>query len=603
MSYESTLVKSNLSEDVSDQAKFENLSILRSNDWTDMFNRTMIYDALGYDDLYGFLTQSQHDLLQARVDKNVSAIPYYSDFQFTYSGTQGFFTFKLPVGDSVLIDWGDGIFHTYAGQGNNPIVASSYYATNGKYNIRIYDDYLKITHLDISGQTFSGDAVSLATWRNINYLDVSGTNLTGSVAGWSVLNLLTHLDISSSSVSGSAAGWSTLTALTHLDVSSTFVSGSVAGWSALTSLTYLDASNTSVSGSAATWSALTALTYLDISSTSISGTITPWVDITSLTHLDVNATSVAGSVATWGAALTSLTYIDCSSTSLTGSVVDFADATGMLHIDFADTTVSGAVNGWTAMTGVTYIDLDGTSVSGAVNGWSALTTLTYIAVGGTSVTGAINGWSALTVLTHLDVNDTALSGSVSDWTALIALVYVDISDSSCTGSIEDFFFKMPALSYIDCENIPVTGQFEDFVDWTPSVREVTIKLRNTNVSGNVSWFREFSTNLVVLDLGDGNAAGNAALANNLSNCREFKIDNIAANWGTSPPFPLADGAVFWAHDNAMSENEVDFCLYSLYTGAVTNCTIRLDGDNAARTATSDTAYNWLIANGNTIALS
>lgn len=268
MSYEDTLVKSDLSDRVATQCKIENLVIKKKHDdWIDMFNSTMMIDALAIDADYGILSASDRADLEARIEKDISTLTSFQGLRFTYSGTQGSFYFKLPVGNSVIIDWGDGLFQSYSGQGDFELLTQSYYSANGIYDIKIYGDYLNITHLDISEQTFIGDANDLVTLQQLTYLDISGSGFTGDAGRWSNLVFLTWVDCNSVSVTGSLWNWDDISGLTHLDVGGSDISGSAGNLANLALLTYLDLSDSKATGTLSDLNPLTLLTHLDVSGT------------------------------------------------------------------------------------------------------------------------------------------------------------------------------------------------------------------------------------------------------------------------------------------------------------------------------------------------
>ena len=132
---------------------------------------------------------------------------------------------NLPVGKTLIVDWGDGTSNSYDGQDATDITLSKTYAGAGIYPIK-----------------FRGN------WRELTTLYCYSNSLTGDVSGWSALTDLTYLSCGDNSLTGDVSGWSALTKLTELRCYLNSLTGDVSGWSALTDLTYLNCRSNSLTG-------------------------------------------------------------------------------------------------------------------------------------------------------------------------------------------------------------------------------------------------------------------------------------------------------------------------------------------------------------------
>jgi hypothetical protein len=221
-----------------------------------------------------------------------------------YTATQINLIFRLPSGQSVTVNWGDGNTSVVNGNDAVDVSVTSNYSSAGSYSITLTGDHLDLTKIDCASEDVSGD-----------------------VSGWSALTNLTELYCNNTSISGDVSGWSALTNLTELYCYSTSVSGDISSWSALTNLTILWCYSTSATGDVSSWSTLTSLTDLRLQSTSLSGDVSSWSTLINLTNLTGFNTSVDfDSSSAWTSHNHQVFLYDCAwtSTQVDNALIAFA---------------------------------------------------------------------------------------------------------------------------------------------------------------------------------------------------------------------------------------------------------------------------------------
>jgi hypothetical protein len=246
---------------------------------------------------------------------------------------------------------------------------------------------------------------------------------------------------------------------------------------------------------------------------------------------------------------TELTYIDIQAQAfVSGDISGWSALTNLTELDCSSTSVSGDVSVWSALTNLTRLDLAATPLTGDVSVWSALTSLTTLLLGATSLTGDISGWSALTNLTSLSIQDTAFTGDVSAWSALTSLTALRCDGTSLTGDISSWS-ALTSLTSLRCEDNAFTG---DVSAWSTLTSLTTLRANNN----------------------------------------DFTFDNTPA-WSNN-------GADLRLFDNSWTSGMVDNSLASFAGGPVTNSTLNVAGNNAARTSGSDADKVTILANSNTL---
>jgi len=262
---------------------------------------------------------------------------------------QNTFTFQLPTGKTMYVDWGDNNISTFNGSGTTDVsITSTYTLTATTYNITLFGDYLDLTKITIYSQS----------------------NTSGDVSGWSSLINLTHIDNYFNSTTGDISSWSSLINLTYLNHSQNSTSGDISGWSGLTNLTYLVNYSNSTSGDVSGWSSLINLTYLSNINNSTSGDVSGWSSLINLTYLDNGENSTTGDVSGWSS-LTGLIYLNNSYNSTNGDVSDWSGLTNLFELYNITNTTTGDVSGWSSLTGLTQLyNVDNSTTFDSTPTWS-----------------------------------------------------------------------------------------------------------------------------------------------------------------------------------------------------------------------------------------
>ena len=184
-----------------------------------------------------------------------------------------------------------------------------------------------------------------------------------------------------------------------------------------------------------------------------------------------------------------------------------------------------------------------------------VTELTYIDISGQAfVSGDVSGFSTLTNLTFIHVGVTDISGDISGWSVLTSLTTLFAHSTSVSGDISGLS-ALTSLSNILLSTTNVTGDISGWSTLTSLTGGTALWIQLTDVTfdGTPSW----TANNATINLYSINGSG----------ATSQMIDNMIKSLSTC-----------------------------------TDCTIRVDGTNAHRTAASNDDLNTLLANGNTITL-
>jgi hypothetical protein len=113
---------------------------------------------------------------------------------YQYDGVTQFAAWmRLPIGQTLNVDWGDGTNTDYPGNDATIVNLLSSYTTPGSYLITFGGDVLGLTSLNITDMPLlSGSLNGLKDLTNLDYLAISGTNLVGDLK---YLNALTSTEM------------------------------------------------------------------------------------------------------------------------------------------------------------------------------------------------------------------------------------------------------------------------------------------------------------------------------------------------------------------------------------------------------------------------
>jgi hypothetical protein len=178
-----------------------------------------------------------------------------------------------------------------------------------------------------------------------------------------------------------------------------------------------------------------------------------------------------------------------------------------------------------------------------------------------------------TDITYIDIGSQAfVSGDVSSWSKLVNLTYINCGVTSVSGDMS-LWSVLTSLTYINCGGTDVYG---DVSGWNALTSLEILFLTGTDVYGDVSGWNSLTS------------------INDRINCYSTDV-----SFNNTPAWAVSGIAINFLSNNWTAQ-EVDNAIASLKT--CTNCTIRVDGTNAHRTADSNDDLNTLLANGNTITL-
>jgi len=106
-------------------------------------------------------------------------------------------TFKLPIGNSLYIDWGDGNSSEAEGKGNIDEVVKSRYTSPGTYNIKITGDFDTVTKIKIDGELHLTGNFKLSLFTSLIYIFLRSTNITVVSQGMKNLSALDYIYLNS----------------------------------------------------------------------------------------------------------------------------------------------------------------------------------------------------------------------------------------------------------------------------------------------------------------------------------------------------------------------------------------------------------------------
>ena len=202
------------------------------------------------------------------------------------------------------------------------------------------------------------------------------------------------------------------------------------------------------------------------------------------------------------------------------------------------------------------------------------TDITFINHGGyTFITLDVSQYSNLDNLNFLILDTTSVSGDIGALSGLLNLLTLACNDSNVSGDIS--VFK---------DNTTIT----------------TLRLARTGVFGEISELGGYSLNDIRL-LETNISKQNKGVYQKVAFFRGLELYNesqIAESFNSIVPWTFV--GTLDLTDCSLQSIEIDNCLISLANGTVTNTTINIGGNNAARTSASDSAKATLLANGCTV---
>jgi len=198
-------------------------------------------------------------------------------------------------------------------------------------------------------------------------------------------------------------------------------------------------------------------------------------------------------------------------------------------------------------------------------------------------------------ITYLDIRNQAfISGDLTKWNTLLALTFIQCYGTGIYGDITLFSDLLDLetinLGYL----IGITG---DITGWSVLTSLTGISLFGIDITGDISGFVTL-TSLARFLISATGCTGDFSLLRNLPLGTQIGVDFTNVTYDTSGVW--APTIHFYAHDCGWSSTMVNQALIDLAAGTISSKTIRIDGNNDARTSASDAAVATLLGRSNTL---
>ena len=169
----------------------------------------------------------------------------------TFTSTQFAFKFKAPSTSTLIMNDGDGTMTAVAGQDDVEVTHTTAYSTPGTYSFYVEGDYVDLTWIRISNQSFvSGDVSRFSELVNLTVLYLDATGITGSLNTWGSMTSMDSFYAYNTELGGDISAIKTWTSAYSINVYRSNVYGDVSELSswAGTTLRVLNLNTTNVSG-------------------------------------------------------------------------------------------------------------------------------------------------------------------------------------------------------------------------------------------------------------------------------------------------------------------------------------------------------------------
>jgi len=234
-----------------------------------------------------------------------------------------------------------------------------------------------ITHLDMSGNGFTGKIPTTLLKSNLMYLILSNNQLTGPLPPeLSTAYTLKYLDLSNNTLGGTLVNLKDIINLENIYLENCGLTGNIniAGLTKLERARVIHLDNNELEGSLPAFGELNSMAHLELISlhgNKLTGSIpTSYANLQSLIYLDLSHNMLTGGVPTnFGDSLPELVTLDLSHNQLTGTIPSNlgGDSSPLMYLDLSNNLLSGSVPKLLySMEYLYYLDISNNSLTGGL---------------------------------------------------------------------------------------------------------------------------------------------------------------------------------------------------------------------------------------------
>ncbi|XP_057866236.2 receptor-like protein EIX1 [Cryptomeria japonica] len=353
---------------------------------------------------------------------------------------------------------------------------------------------------------------AISTMHNLRRLQMSNCMLSGPIPP-SLANLtrLTYLQIGGNSFFSSIpARLHNLSNLVSLKLSSCHLNDSIpSDLLSLPNLQEIDLSaNLELGGelSSILPRHSTRLKSLVLTATSVEGALPDSIaNISSLTLLDISYCSVQGQLPPSIANLKGLVMLDISNNKLKGSIPPFGAKLRYVHL--RQNLLTGNIPSLD-MTTIKSLDLSNNELNGTIPSLANMKSLVLLDLSNNLLTGQIPASvGQLLSLSTLRLSNNLLTHAIPhNISNLSQLKVLSLSSNWITGNLsETHLHNLSSLVYLDISNNALTVKVSP--NWIPQNSFRTLKLRSSNMQGDLPAFLITQTSIADLDLSNNSLSG------------------------------------------------------------------------------------------------